>query len=363
MPIVAATLLLTRFALANDPAVPDFKALVTRAEKAQQSNDPLEAAKAYRDALKLQFDPTIAGRLGLVLMGMQQFDIAAHHLHSAVESPSANISDAEYGKFVRAYKHVLREVCRVEVTIDHLGARLEVDGQLQQEGKGEYWFFAMPGMRKLHVTLDGFADERKTVNAERGTIIEVKFSMRLLTRPEPPEPRKQPMPIPTNKPISTTKSTSSARVVTGAGFALVFNATPAPAVGPHIFVAWSSRSWWEIGAELRVGWTIVEDKRFPDTQFVAWSAAAAPCGRWRNRLFGCGLLQLDGVARDDASDASLLPGFGLRGGIEFAATKHLRLQGWGDAVFHHRGFRVRDQTPWDGWPVIFTFGIRGAYKL
>lgn len=352
----------------------DFAALVKRGDKARIARDLSKAVEAYRDALKLRDDPLIAGRLGLVLFEMREFDIAAEHLQHAVEKPSDAVSDAEYAQFSRAYKAVQREVCRIDVTIDQRGTRLEVDGEVQQEGRSDFWFFVTPGTHTLRVTLEGYEDEIKEIDAERGGQMLQTFTMRPIVKPAPavkqvapsePQPATKTNlgpPVPEDKPTAKTNPRSRGRFVVGGGVAFVFLATPSPALGPQVFAAWRSQSWWEIGLDARVGWTVITTDDFPDTQFVTWSATLSPCGRWRDRWFACALVQLDGVALDTAPGIRALPGLGARGGIEFAAYDRLHFQVWADVIARHRGFSfaTANASQWNGPFASGTLGARAV---
>lgn len=99
----------------------DFATLVKRGDKARSAHDLPKAMEAYRKALELRNDPLVAGRLGLVLFEWRQYDVAAQHLHHAVERPSPDISASEYTRFSNAYLAAQRETCRVDVVIDRRG--------------------------------------------------------------------------------------------------------------------------------------------------------------------------------------------------------------------------------------------------
>jgi len=354
----------------------DFDSLVKRGDQARLKRDFITAIKAYRDALALRDDSLIEGRLGLLLFEMREFDVAAQRLHYAVEKPSKAVSDAEFARFSSALRAAQKEVCRIDVEVDRRGTRLEVDGDVVQEGKGEYWFYVAPGKHTLRVTLEGFEDELREVDAPKGEQMPLKFTMRPIVKPAPepekpadppplPPPLKttDPTPVPIDKPPAKTNAKPKGGFVVGGGVAFVFEATPKPALGPQAFVAWRSRSWWELGIDARVSGMFVEDDRFPDTGFVTWSAGLTPCARLRDRFFGCALLQLDGLTRTAAPGASILPALGFRGGIELAASAHVRFQGWAEAALHYGGFSMTDNNKWIGFPVTGSLGLRAAYAF
>ncbi len=349
----------------------DFDALVRRGDQARLKSDYITAIKAYRDALDLRKDGLIEGRLGLLLFDAEAFDVAAQHLQHAVETSSNNVSDAEFARFTSAFRAAQKRVCRIDIEVDRRGTRLEVDGDFIQEGKGEYWFFVAPGKHSLRVTLDGFEEEIREIDAPKGDQKLLKFVMRPIAKPalEPekmasPEPLPatkggEPKNVPEDKPPSKTNKTSRGWFVLGGGIALVLGPTPNPALGPQIFGAWRSRTWWEVGLDARVGWMVAEDKRFPGARVTAWSVGLTPCVRLRDRFSGCGLAQMEGVASDGATNSSTLPALGLRAGVEFALLRNVRLQLFADGVVRPRGFRYAFDDS-DGSNFTGTFGLRAA---
>jgi hypothetical protein len=141
----------------------------------------------------------------------------------------------------------------------------------------------------------------------------------------------------------------------------VLGATPSPALGPQIFAGWRSRSWWEIGVDLRAAWSFVPVEDFAETQFSSWAVTVAPCARWRDRWFACVLVQAATSSRNDSSKVSYLPGFGVRGGAELTATEHVRVQVGVDVATHPIGFRFRGNTQMDRSFVSGTIVARAVY--
>lgn len=347
----------------------DFNTLVKRGDQAQQKRDYIAAIQAYRDALAVRVDTHIEGRLGLVLFELREFHIAAQYLQHAVEKPAKSVTDAEYSKFSSAFRAAQKEVCRIDIEVDRRGTRLEVDGDFVQEGKGEFWFFVMPGKHKLRVSFEGFEDEIQEIEAPKGDQKILKFIMRPMAKlaPEPeksmplepqPPPKNELIAVPEDKPTSKTNKTSRGRFVLGGGVALVLGPTPNPALGPQIYGAWRSRTWWEIGLDARMGLMVAEDKRFRGARFTAWSVGVAPCARLRDRFFGCFLAQIDGVGISDDSRASVLPGVGLRAGVDIPIHKRVRIHVWGDATAHREGFEFNPH--WRGSFITGSIGTRGV---
>jgi len=348
----------------------EFTTLVNRGDKARSSGQWVDAAHAYAEALELRDDPLVSGRVGLVLVELRHFDVAAQRLLHAIED-NAGASDAERTRFVRAFQTARDEVCKLNVTIDHRGARFEVDGQVQEQEKGDFVAFVGAGVHTLRVSLEGFEDETREITAPRGGLLKLAFSMRprqqrlgIASTALPPltaNGSKRPVLHQDKLAATNVTSRSNGQFIAGLGAILVLGVTPTPALGPQIFAAWRSHSWWEVGLDLRAAWTFVHDDQFPNSNFFTWSAIIAPCGRLRDRWFGCVLIEADGVEREGFSRSAFLPGFGLRGGGEFALHKRLRFQVSGDAVFHPRGVAVRGKTPWNSSLVTGVFGLRAVF--
>jgi len=207
----------------------DFDTLVKRGDQARLKSDYITAIKAYRDALALRKDGLIEGRLGLLLFEARAFDVAAQHLQHAVETSSNNVSDAEFARFSSAFRAAQKQVCCIDIEVDRRGTRLEVDGDFIQEGKGEFWFFVVPGKHTLRVTLDGFEEEIREIDAPKGDQRLLKFVMRpkakpalepeKLARPEPalaPKAR-EPTNVSKGKPPAKTNTRSKGLFVLGGG--------------------------------------------------------------------------------------------------------------------------------------------------
>ncbi len=361
----------------------DFGALVKKGDQARIAGKWSDALEAYGKALEVREDPLVSGRIGLVLLEFREYDVAAIQLLRAIER-GAGVNDAERTRFFQAFLVAQKETCRLDVIIVQTGVKFEIDGEPRLEGRHDSWTFVKAGKHKLHASLEGFEDQTIEIDAPKGGQLPIKIELHPVKPQE--EPTKEPDPEPppkvadppqhedkpaalivNDKPVAPTNPPpKNGSFVVGIGAGFVFEATPTPAMGPHAFVAWRSRSWWEVGVDARVAWTFVEDKRAPRTQFVTWSAMLAPCGRWwKQRLLTCVLVQVDGAQRMDGAEGRLLPGFGLRGGVEFKTHKHLNFQIIGDVTLHHRGFTFelpKSQDDWISSRIIGTLGIRALIK-
>ncbi len=386
--LVCAMLALTSPVRAADPPpasstnTADFDALVKKGDQARIAGKWSDALKAYTAALEIRDDPLVAGHLGLVLMEFQVYDAAAGKLFQAIEQ-AAGANDAERMRFFQAFLVAKGQTCRLDVVIVQNGAKLEIDGEPRFKGRREGWTFVTPGKHKIKATLEGFEDETVDIDATKGGQLSIKIELHpvkpadeLTKQPDPEPPTKAPespahenklaaMVVEDKPPPPTNSAKKNGSFVVGLGGGFVFGATPTPAVGPNIFAAWRSRTWWEVGVDARVAWSIGHDELFPTTKFVTWSVQGVPCGRWKNRLLGCGLLELDGVQRPGSTNGRLLLGFGVRSGLEFETRPWLSFQVVGDVVFHAQDFEWQIPelpTSSRGSFVTGTVALRGLFK-
>lgn len=362
-------------------AVGDFDALVKKGDHARIAGRWSLALDAYAKALEMRDDPVVAGRIGLVLVAFREYETAAGKLFQAIEI-GAGVDDAERTRFFQAFLVAQKQTCRLDVIVVQTGVKLELDSEARFSGRREFWAFVKAGKHKLHASLEGFEDETLEIDAPKGGQLSVKIELRPVKPKEEPtkqpdleEPRKaletaaredKPAPVVIeDKPSAPTNpARKNGSLVFGFGVGFGFGSTPTPVVGPHAFVAWRSRSWWEVGVEARVAWTFVKDERFPATQFVTWSAMLVPCGRWKKPWFACGLVQLDGATRTEDAKARLLPGLGLRGGVEFETVERLSVQLVGDVVVHpgRFAFDFIERNIWSGSIVTGTLALRVVIK-
>lgn len=109
---------------ADDPEA-RFLALQTAGDKARVRGDLVGATEAYLGALKIRKDPTVHGRLGLVIAQARVYDAAAYHLLTAMKRDGGTA--AEKADFARAFAAVRPKVCLVHFEINVQGSQLEVD--------------------------------------------------------------------------------------------------------------------------------------------------------------------------------------------------------------------------------------------
>lgn len=359
----------------------DFGALVKKGDQARIAGKWLDALEAYKKALEIHDDPLVSGRLGLVVLEFREYDVAAIQLLRAIER-GAGVNDAERTRFFRAFLVAQKETCRLDVILVQTGMKLEIDGESRLEGRHDSWTFVKAGKHKLHASLEGFEDQTIEIDAPKGGQLPIKIELRPIKpaegpakEPEPEPPRKAPEStthedkptavIVEDKPSALTNPLpKNGSFVFGLGLGFVLEATPTPAMGPHAFLAWRSRSWWEVGVDGRVAWTFVKDERAPTTQFVTWSVGVSPCGRLHDRWFGCALVQVDGMSDTTKPKLAFLPAFGLRGGYEFVLHTRLGLQLFGEIVVRPGVFNVvRETSTWESSFVGGAASVRGVYRF
>lgn len=299
-----------------------------------------DALTSYEKALAIRYDPTVAGRTGLVLKSLGNFSAAAYQLHRAINDTSPTLSKQDRLDFTRAYSEALLRVCRVDINVDHVGARVEIDGIESNHGRADFWLFFEPGKHVIRAQLQGFLDTVETIETAAGAprkvalvmqrIVDVTPSVVLttttvdLSRLERPavslyDDKPPPNPL---------KTSTNAGFVLGVGAWIPFGATPGVGLGGQLYGGWRSKSWWEIGIEARAAWTLGIDNVAAGSAYT-WALTAAPCGRIREHFFGCVLVQVSSGALR-AIHSWTLPGAGARVGYEFHLNNRFSLALFGD---------------------------------
>jgi len=102
---------------ADTPEVVEFIALVAMGDRERRAGRIPEAAMAYARAIKLQRDPVVLGRLGVLLVQLRQYTHAADLLHDALQL--AETTPEERAEFFRAH---VQAAAWVAVRKDEAGA-------------------------------------------------------------------------------------------------------------------------------------------------------------------------------------------------------------------------------------------------
>ena len=136
-----------------------------------------EAALAYSDAFDLRRDPRVGGRLGVVLVQLDNAVVAADLLMNALERAS-DASPDERLEFFKAYEIARSRVCRLEVSVSEAHARISLDGRVTQpDGVTAFAMFVPPGEHELRAKLPGFRDAAVHLVAAKGATLEVQLKL------------------------------------------------------------------------------------------------------------------------------------------------------------------------------------------
>ncbi|MBK9258224.1 MAG: hypothetical protein IPM54_00120 [Polyangiaceae bacterium] len=358
--VPALFVLLVSVSVPNKAAAQDaqtFAELVTAGDRARLAHRISDALKAYNQALAIRSDPAVEGRLGLVILEIGEPNVAAAYLLSAITK--AHASPDLMRQFHDAFKRVRPKVCFVEVFVSEQNAEIFIDGKQQPDsGQNSFHVFVTSGSHTFQAKLSGFEDATETIDIPAGGEFKVRLELKPLPPPPPPPtpPPPPPPPVQVDKPTNRL-SDSYTHFHLGAGGVLVLEATPGVAVGPQISGGFRRGSF-SINGDARVAWAMGTLERAPDMQFMTWAAGLRPCAH-HTFLFGCGLVQVDGLS-------SLSKGFtpqtrfggGIRGGAEFVLRKPVQLQLWAEGIVHSKGYSfVRNGLGrWEGLPVFGGFG-------
>jgi hypothetical protein len=374
---------------APPPAQPkdEFAAYKSRGDLARVTGRLSVAQENYEKALALRFDPLVSGRLGLVRLAQRDFEDAAGRLYRAAHD--ASLSEKDQAIFFKALSDARREVCRVDIKVDQTDAQLaiEIDKVERSKGLAAFWLFLKPGKHMIRAKLPGFQDAVETVITERGceanVVVELHlepivpasraFTTALMQQNKTLVERSKAFvekseasvdvgPLYTAKPRpNPAKTNVSGGFVGGVGVWIPFGMTPgagiAMGVGGQVHAGLRSRSWWEIGVDLRLGWSL-EDAKFDAGSVQTWGFALAPCGRYGAHLFGCVLAQIN-VGTYSASPPWLLPAVGVRGGYEFHLNERLHVRAFVEGTLHFGtpAFIRNDQLLWTVIPMAGAVGI------
>lgn len=152
-------------------------ALVAKAEREARAGRLPEAALVYSDAFDLRRDPRVGGRLGVVLVQLDNAVVAADLLMNALERAS-DASPDERLEFFKAYEIARSRVCRLEVTVSEAHARISLDGRVTQpDGVTAFAMFVPPGEHELRAKLPGFRDAAVHLVTAKGATLEVALKL------------------------------------------------------------------------------------------------------------------------------------------------------------------------------------------
>lgn len=146
----------------------DFEALVKAGDRARAQGRVSDAITAYDEALKIRPDPLVEGRFGLLVLEAGNAPRAAHLLLRAIEEAKGATAD-EVDAFYRAYRAARKQVCRLDVETNVVGASIWVDGRKVADGTAsDFWAFVRPGPHEVRASLEGHEDDVQRVELPAG---------------------------------------------------------------------------------------------------------------------------------------------------------------------------------------------------
>ncbi|MDI1484639.1 tetratricopeptide repeat protein [Polyangium sp. y55x31] len=172
--------------------------LSRKGDKARAAGRLSEAVEAYSDALQIRDDARIRGRLGLIALEGGAIAEAVQHLFLAFID-GHDIPPSERRQIVAAFERARPQVCRLDITVSHLGAEVWIDGDFEPAsiGRNDFYVFVKPGRHEIRARLSGFKDAVQTVDAPKGG------------RETVPLLELQPIPPPSSPPTSASSPTPS----------------------------------------------------------------------------------------------------------------------------------------------------------
>jgi hypothetical protein len=319
-------------------------------DSARLARDWSKALECYDKALAIRYDAVVMGRAGLVLRRLGRFDLATRLLQRASNDTSAEIEPKERQVFFDEFLLSADEVCRVDVHVDQTGARIEIDGTENVDGRADFYVYLNPGVHTISAQKEGFHDAVQTLVTDRQCRRNVALIMQVIPIEQISvdsfkkvvsqnlssggDVRESSDAKPTlyvAKPPPNPYEPSAKRwFVGGLGLWIPFGMTPGLSVGGQLHAGWRPRSFFEIAAEMKAA-TNISGERVTSGSALGWSVGIAPCGRVRERFFFCGLAQMNGGR--SLSDRRLgwsLPSLGGRLGVEFHLTNRFHLRLFGD---------------------------------
>lgn len=347
----------------NATVPPEFVRYKALGDAEREAGHWQAALVAYGKALDLRKDPEVVGRVGVVLFKLGKFDKAAHQLSSAINDSPTALSKEELAEFSRVFSDAQREVCRVDIKVTQANAQVEIDTHSRAEGLSDFRVYLMPGAHTFRAHLEGFADAFETLVTERNCQRNVTLALRALpSAPRAHDTRdestsKDPL-YGAKPPTNHLKPSVESGFLAGGLLWFPFGITPGFPLGVQAHGAWRSRSWWEVGLDVRVA-TTLGNGFFELGSAYTWSMGFVPCARAKGRFFGCALVQVDGGAAATTRASWLSLGFGARGRYDFRLHKQFYATLQLDALVHPEApqFGTGNVQIWAGTRLAVVPGI------
>ncbi|MDI3290469.1 tetratricopeptide repeat protein [Polyangium sp. 15x6] len=218
-----------------------FAELVRAGDKARAAGKLSEAVSAYSAALQIRRDARIRGRLGLVALEAGATAEAVGFLLDAIMD-GHGAPPAEQRQIHEAYLRARPLVCRLDITVSHLGAEVRIDGELEPGArtKNDFFVFVEPGKHEVRASLPGFADAIVNVEAPKGERAPVALNLTPLPAPSsPPAPEPPAASRPASSARSSTPGSKPRRWTPFVGTTVIYSAvSPLPAFGAVAFSEW-----------------------------------------------------------------------------------------------------------------------------
>ncbi len=353
-----------------------ISALVAKAEREVRAGRLPEAALAYSDAFDLRRDPRVGGRLGVLLVQLDNAVVAADLLMNALER-ATNVPPDERLEFFKAFEVARSRVCRLEVSVSEAHAKISLDGRVtQQDGVTAFVMYVAPGDHELRAKLPGFRDAAVHVVAAQGGTLDVELKLESEAPPmssmpvigKPSSPSETPFSSTSNVVTDPNYSTKEdpfyeppkpkkveekrgVRFSVSGGFVTVFGvASWDPAIGAVLGGRLSPNEYVSVGLEGRAAWLTsgVGGERI---SAMTAGGLLSGCGhlKW---FFGCALGHLGVLNVEFGKEsfvekkfAAFTPGLGARIGAELRLKQSVLVLASVDFLRTYRGTKVVvDQT-------------------
>ena len=279
-------------------------------------------------------------------------------------------------------------MCRLDITVSHLGAEVWIDGEIEPAsiGRNDFYVFVKPGRHEIRARLSGFKDAVQTVDAPKGGRETVPL---LVLEPIPPPSSAPAMPAAATlapSPLAASSFPNSApskpaarppnspmerRWSFGAGGVLVLGAVSQfPASGFVVSVDREVAPPVSVRLDARAAWSPFDIEGWP-IRGVTVGVLPALCVT-RSLFFGCFLGHLGGIGHETntirmppSSAWRFRGGAGASAGIELHAWGPFQVRFTADVVV------LRDRTPlrsgsmeeiWSGPSVMGGFSLAAVWR-
>jgi hypothetical protein len=159
-----------------------FRALRAAGDHAYARADWGSASRDYQEALTLQSDATILGRLGMIAARTPLLDRATGLLLGAMEGNGGSTNE-EKAAFAAKLAAIRPKVCLVHIVANVLRPEVAIGDRIFHFEGSRRAIFMMPGKHNVRASADGYKDDAEDFEAPAGGEITVKLE---LTRIEPP---------------------------------------------------------------------------------------------------------------------------------------------------------------------------------